>query len=195
MAARPEVRPEHVLNPHVASWPEGPNPLLELARDPGILDVVEQVLGPDLILWIVRILCKPPGDGQEVPWHQDGQYWPIRPLATCSVWIALDPATPENGCMRFIPGSHKREALYRHQVISRENTALDQEVVPEELDESRAVDVVLEPGQLSLHDIRMIHGSAANRSGKRRLGLILRYFPRAPTSTARSSPNATPRIT
>lgn len=79
--------------------------------------------------------------------------------------------------MRFIPGSHKRRRLYRHRVIERDNSVLNQEVEPEEFDESLAVDVELEPGQISLHDVRMIHGSLANTSERRRAGLILRYFP------------------
>jgi len=173
---RPSVRPEDLVNPHMFEWP-GRNPFLDLAHDPEILDMVEQVAGPDLLLWIVRILCKPAGHGREVPWHQDGQYWPIDPLATCSVWVAVDAATPENGCLRFIPGSHKRQTLYRHRVIDRENIVLNQELEPEEFDENTAVDVILEPGQISLHDIRMIHGSKANRSAKRRAGLIMRYMP------------------
>ena len=175
--AHPDVRPEHLMNPHMIPWQDGPNPFLELARNPEILDMVEQVLGSDLILWITRILCKPARDGQEVPWHQDGQYWPIRPLGTCSVWIAIDPATPENGCMRFIPGSHRRERLYSHHITERENLVLNQELDAGEFDETVAVNVVLEPGQMSLHDVRMIHGSLANASSQRRAGLILRYMP------------------
>lgn len=177
IAASPETRPEHLMNPHLIQWPGAANPFMEASSHAAILDMVAQLIGPDLILWITRILCKPAGDGHEVPWHQDGQYWPIRPLGTCSVWVALDPVDRGNGCMRFIPGSHRREALYRHRVSSRENLVLDQEVIPEEFDEELAVDVELEPGQMSFHDVRMIHGSPANTSDRRRAGLILRFFP------------------
>ena len=177
IAADPETRPEHLMNPHLMQWPGAGNPFMEAASHAAILDMVEQLVGPDLVLWITRILCKPAGDGQEVPWHQDGQYWPIRPLGTCSVWIALDAADRGNGCMRFIPESHRREALYRHRVSARDNLVLDQEVIPEEFDQELAVDVELEPGQMSFHDVRMIHGSLANTSDRRRAGLILRFFP------------------
>lgn len=189
IAADPETRPEHVMNPHLVPWPEGSNPFMKIAAHAAILDRVEQLIGPDLILWITRILCKPAGDGQEVPWHQDGQYWPIRPLGTCSVWIALEPVDRDNGCMRFIPGSQRREALYSHRISARENLVLNQEVIPEEFDESLAVDVELEPGQMSLHDVRMIHASLANTSKRRRAGLILRYFP-ATSHFDRDVPNA-----
>jgi ectoine hydroxylase-related dioxygenase (phytanoyl-CoA dioxygenase family) len=147
------------------------------ARDPWVLDMVAQILGPDVILWITRILCKPPVRGREVPWHQDGEYWPMRPLATCSVWIAIDRVSTANGCMRFIPGSHKRQELYRHHVSNRENLVLNLELDQDQFDESRAVNVELEPGQMSLHDVRLIHGSLANASGERRAALIMRYMP------------------
>jgi hypothetical protein len=189
IAADPDTRPEHLMNPHLVRWPGARNPFMQVAGYAAILDMIEQLIGPDLILWITRILCKPAGDGHEVPWHQDGQYWPIRPLGTCSAWIALDRVDRDNGCMRFIPGSHRRDELYRHRVSTRKNLVLDQEVVPEEFDEGLAVDVVLEPGQMSFHDVRMIHGSLANPSNRRRAGLILRYFP-ATSHFDRAIPNA-----
>ena len=153
------------------------NPFMAAARHPAVLDMMEQIIGPDIVLWISRILCKPPVKGREVPWHQDGEYWPMRPLATCSVWIAIDPVSTANGCMRFIPDSHKRKELYRHHVSDRKNLVLNLELDRDQFDESKAVNVELEPGQMSLHDVRMIHGSLANTSGQRRAALIMRYMP------------------
>jgi ectoine hydroxylase-related dioxygenase (phytanoyl-CoA dioxygenase family) len=150
---------------------------MEAARHPMILDRVAQLIGPDIVLWITRILCKPPVRGREVPWHQDGEYWPMRPLATCSVWIAIDPVSTANGCMRFIPGSHLRQELYRHHVTDRENLVLNLELDQDQFDEASAVNVQLQPGQMSFHDVRLIHGSLANTSGQRRAALILRYMP------------------
>jgi len=79
--------------------------------------------------------------------------------------------------MRFIPGSHKRQELYRHHQANRENLVLNLELDRDQFDESAAVNVELEPGAMSLHDVRMIHGSLANTSGQRRAALILRYMP------------------
>ena len=179
LSANDDVRPENVANPHlVASIPGlDQNPFMTAARHPRILDMVEQVLGPDLVLWITRILCKPAGEGREVPWHQDGEYWPMRPLETCSVWIALDPVTASNGCMRFVPGSHLRDGLYRHHVSDREDLVLSLELDQDQFDESDAVDVELEAGAMSLHHVKLIHGSAANRSNQRRAAFIMRYMP------------------
>jgi ectoine hydroxylase-related dioxygenase (phytanoyl-CoA dioxygenase family) len=178
LATYTDVAQEDLANPHmIPSSGSQPNPFLEAARDASILDMVGQLLGPDLILWITRILCKPPVNGREVPWHQDGEYWPMRPLATCSVWIAIDPVSSVNGCMRFIPGSHKRQELYRHHATDRKNLVLNLELDQDQFDESSAVNVELEAGQMSLHDVRLIHGSLANASGRRRAALIMRYMP------------------
>jgi Phytanoyl-CoA dioxygenase (PhyH) len=179
LATYTDVAQEDLANPHMIPPTEGArlNPFMEAARHPPILDMVERVLGPDLVLWITRILCKPARNGREVPWHQDGEYWPMRPLATCSVWVAIDPVSTRNGCMRFIPGSHKQQELYRHHQTSRQNLVLNLELDQDQFDDSKAVNVELEAGQISLHDVRMIHGSLANTSGVRRAALIMRYMP------------------
>jgi hypothetical protein len=179
LATYTDVAPEDLANPHMLPPTEGTqaNPFMQAARRPEILDMLEQLIGPDIVLWITRVLCKPAAKGREVPWHQDGEYWPMRPLATCSVWIALDPVSTENGCMRFIPGSHKQQELYRHHVSNRDNLVLNLELDQDQFDEARAVNVELEPGQMSLHDVRLIHGSLANTSGRRRAALIMRYMP------------------
>ena len=131
-----------------------------------------------------------------MPWHQDGRYWPIRPLATCTVWVALDRSGPENGCMRYIPASHRNGHVYRHRRDARPDLALDLVLEDGEADMDAARDVVLQTGMMSLHDVYLVHGSNPNRSGKRRAGLAMRYMPATshfdrslyPPST---SPNAT----
>ena len=174
-----DVAQEDLANPHMMPPTRGVtlNPFMEAARHPPLLDMLEQLIGPDLILWITRILCKPAVNGREVPWHQDGEYWLMRPLATCSAWIAIDPVSTANGCMRFIPGSHRRQELYRHHQANRDNLVLNLELDQDQFDEADAVNVELEPGQISLHDVRLIHGSLANTSGQRRAALIMRYMP------------------
>jgi len=173
-----QFKPEDIPNPHFLDFSsEGvDNPFLEVASHPDILDLVEQVIGPDIILWIARVFCKPSITGREVPWHQDGEYWPMRPLETCTVWIALDEVTTENGCMRFIPRSHQ-SGLYRHHMSDRKDLVLNLELDEDQYDESKAVNVELEPGALSMHHVKIIHGSHANESPKRRAALVLRYMP------------------
>jgi len=130
-----------------------------------------------VILWGCQVFCKPGGDGLETPFHQDGHYWPIRPLATCTAWIALDPSQRENGCLKVVPGSHLKKHLFSHLREDRSDLVLTQRIQDPAFDESTAVDVELEPGQMSLHDVYMIHGATVNRSPKRRAGVAIRYMP------------------
>jgi len=150
---------------------------LEIARTPEILEMVEQLIGPDFALWNSSLFAKPAHDGQRTPWHQDGQYWPIRPLATCTVWIALDDSTTENGCLRVIPGSHRERRLCGHRTVDADDVTLNQELLESEYDPARAADIVLEAGQMSLHDVYLLHGSEANDSQRPRRGMTLRYMP------------------
>ena len=150
---------------------------LNVARDPEILDMVSQVIGEDIALWNSSFFAKPAQTGTKTPWHQDGEYWPIRPLATCSVWIAIDPSTTTNGCLRVIPGSHQRRELAQHTPTQDPGLSLPLELLASEFDESTAHDITLEPGQISLHDIYLFHGSEANTSDKSRRGMTLRYMP------------------
>ena len=149
----------------------------EFADDSEILDMIAQVIGPDIALWNMSFFAKPAHGGKRTPWHQDGEYWPIRPLATCTVWLAVDAATPENGCLKFIRGSHKDQRLKAHNRTDATDVTLNQELDPSIYDEAEAVDLVLEPGQISLHDVYLLHGSEANHSDKPRRGMTMRFMP------------------
>ena len=97
---------------------------IEFCKNEIILNYVEQILGSDFALWNSSFFAKPAINGHATPWHQDGQYWPIRPLATCTVWLAIDDANVENGCLRFIKGSHKEKKLRSHISIRKINFIL-----------------------------------------------------------------------
>jgi len=181
LLANPGVRPEKLVSAHVegdnGEGVRGDARFLALARDPRIVELVAGVLGDDIVLWGCHVFCKPAGDGYETPWHQDGHYWPIRPLANCTVWVALEESRVENGCLRVIPRSHRDRTLHEHLHEDRADLTLSQRLAAGSFDERTAVDIELEPGQMSLHDVYMIHGAAPNRSGKRRTGVALRYMP------------------
>ncbi|MBL8327285.1 MAG: phytanoyl-CoA dioxygenase family protein [Rubrivivax sp.] len=181
LAANPGVRPEKLVSAHVegdnGEGVRGVADFLDLACDPVIVDRVSELIGPDVILWGCHVFCKPAGEGFETPWHQDGHYWPIRPLATCTAWVALEPSTSANGCLRVIPGSHRGRILHEHLHEDRSDLTLNQRMADGSFDESQAVDVELQPGELSLHDVYMIHGARANTSPQRRTGVALRYMP------------------
>jgi hypothetical protein len=175
-----DIRPEQLVGAHIRKSSDtgvrGNEDLLDFARFPDILDIVEQLIGPDIIMWGSQVFSKPAGDGMAIPWHQDGQYWPMRPLSTVTLWVAVDPATVENGCLRVIPGTHKR-GLLPHILDNSEGMALNQGLAQDALDENKAVDITLEPGQISLHHVMLVHGSNANHSTKRRCGYAIRYMP------------------
>lgn len=177
----PGVRPEKLVSAHVegdnGEGVRGRRAFLELARDPELVELVSGVLGDDIILWGCHVFCKPAEEGYETPWHQDGHYWPIRPLANCTVWVALEESSVRNGCLRVIPGSHTAQQLHEHLHEDRTDLTLQQRLAPGTFDEASAVDVQLQPGQMSLHDVYMIHGAKANRSMQRRTGVALRYMP------------------
>ena len=160
--------------PNVLKYDVG---FLNFARNPKILDMVEQLIGSNFALWNSSLFAKPAKNGLETPWHQDGEFWPIRPLATCTVWIAIDEANKQNGCLRIIRGSHKNRRLRKHNTVNDKKFTLHQVLDPREYDEVDAVDLELKRGQISLHDVYLLHGSKANESSKSRRGMTLRYMP------------------
>ncbi len=178
---QPDFSADFILGPHLDAsgtyGVRGDPEWLEFARITEILDMVEQLIGPDFILWGMTIFGKPARVGKATPWHQDGDYYPIEPLETLTVWISLDGSTPEQGCMKYIPGSHRDRRLYSHHFEHRDDYTLAQVIDDDQVDLGLARDIVLEPGQISLHDVYLVHGSEANRSERRRMGLVLRIMP------------------
>jgi hypothetical protein len=148
--------------------------LFELCLSPSILDPVEQLLGPDIVLFYTFMIAKPPGDGWGVSWHQDAFYSPLRPQNGLSVWIALDDVGPDNGCMHCVPQS-KGQGLVPHSFDDRPKFTPPHNIDERHFDPETAVDIVLKPGQFSLHDVYTIHGSNPNRSSRRRAGFIIDY--------------------
>ena len=180
LASNPNIKPDRIINPHLnAGRPygvKGHQFINRVARDQRIVEMVESVLGSDIILWLTHLFCKLPQTAREVPWHQDGQYWPIRPWATCTVWIAIDRVEKANGAMKVIPGSHNSQD-WRHHEDSSDHLTLSQVIGDDQLADKDVRYIELEPGQVSLHDVGIVHGSAANTSGRRRAGLAIRFMP------------------
>lgn len=152
----------------------------QLATDGRILDVMQAVMGDDVMLLSTHFFCKYPDPESKsfVAWHQDITYWGLEPPVAHTAWIAIDDADVENGCMRFIQGSHKN-GIAIHDKSAREGNLLsiNQEIPDEYVDGSQAVDIVLKAGQMSVHDGQLFHASNPNRSDRRRCGLTVRYVP------------------
>ena len=148
----------------------------ELVRDDAVLDPVESLLGPDLMVWEGGLFIKEAGTPQHVTWHQDLNYWGLDGVAEVTAWIALSPATAENGAMRFLPGSHKAGGVRHRDTFEPANMLTRGQAVAEEVDESASVTVTLASGQMSLHHGRLFHASGPNASRRRRIGLAVRYI-------------------
>ncbi len=146
-----------------------------LTREPAILDAVQQVLGLDLLAWNTSWFVKFPCDKAFVSWHQDGAYWGLSPMEVATAWVALGPVTPENGCMRVIPGSHTQPNLPQRDTFADNNVLSRGQEISVAVDEAQAVDLALQPGQISLHHLWIVHGSNANTSDIPRIGIAIRY--------------------
>jgi hypothetical protein len=177
LAALPkDERPEAMDVPHFVH-PQ----LFEWAFDDAVLDLVAPIIGPDIALFSTHFICKPKGNGKRVPWHEDSSYWhgAMDPMDVCTVWLAIDPSTRENGCMMVIPRSHRegRAGYSGYETVDMETNVFDQEILPAHRDDARRVYIELQPNQCSLHDARIQHGSEPNLSKLRRCGWTLRYCP------------------
>ena len=146
----------------------------DLATDEKVLDHVEMALGPDIVLWATVFWYKEPHNTKYIPWHQDASYWPMEPRINLTAWIALGPTFPENGCLRLIPGSHKEWLDDDYQPLDKKS-AFSRGLPPEQVDESKAVDMVMQPGDVVFFSEAALHGSNANKSDVPRLGFSLRF--------------------
>ncbi len=149
----------------------------ELAHAPRLLDAVEDLIGPNLLLWDGAFINKEPQAENFVSWHQDLTYWGVGPAEQIiSVWLALSPVVPENGCMKVVSGSHHDGILPHADHFHDDNVLSRGQELADGFDKDAAVDVVLKPGQMSLHHGHVIHGSNPNHSDQRRIGLNLQFI-------------------
>jgi hypothetical protein len=171
----PDVRPEQLHHHLLVDDPF----VHRLAGDDRLLDIAEQFIGPDIALFAAHYIAKRPHTGQAVPWHQDGSYWPLEPMEVTTLWVAGTPSTPANGCMRVLTGTQHHDLAAHGELISvdAETNVLGEGLDPATIDDTDAVDVALAPGDVSIHDPCVVHGSNANTSDEWRVGLTLRYIP------------------
>ena len=149
----------------------------EIASNALLLDKVESVLGPNILLWSAEFFIKPAQTDKIVSWHQDLTYWGLGETdEEMTAWLALSDVDSESGCMRFVPGSHRQRILPHRDTFADDNLLSRGQEVAVEIDEQDAVDVVLAPGQASFHHGRIFHASGPNRSTSDRIGLAIRYL-------------------
>lgn len=152
--------------------------LFEFLMADEVLDMVEQVIGPNIGLWSSHFISKEPHSGRRTPWHEDSGYWKgrfDRLDKIVTVWLALDPSNLQNGCMGVVPGTHLLDDSSEYIELGNESASFPSEIKGG-IDESKVVWFELEPGECSLHDGRIVHGAHANNSPQRRTGYTMRYF-------------------
>jgi phytanoyl-CoA hydroxylase len=181
-ACHPGLRGEDLGHQMVADDPFW----LRTIADDRLVDLAEVFLGPDIALFASHYICKPPRSGRPVLWHQDAGYWPLDPMEVISLWVAVDPSTTENGCLRVVPGSH-RDGV--HSMRDRDDVASvfgNESAVA--VDEGSAIDLVLDPGDVEIHHPNLLHSSGPNTSPVRRCGLTIRYIPTSTRIVADEQP-------
>jgi non-haem Fe2+, alpha-ketoglutarate-dependent halogenase len=149
----------------------------ELIRHPAILDAVEDVIGPDILCWGTTFFTKEPRNPAFVSWHQDSTYWGLEPADVITAWVALSDSNAANGAMRVIPGTHKMEQVAHRDTFQADNLLSRGQEIAVEVDERDAAMLELHAGEMSLHHVRLIHGSDPNPSDHRRIGFAIRYIP------------------
>ena len=158
--------------------------LNELAANPHVLDPVESILGPNILLWGAEVFTKEAQSKKVVSWHQDLTYWGLGETdQEITAWLALSPATLESGCMCFVAGSHHRQLLPHKDTFDDNNLLSRGQQLTIDVDEFQSSAVILQPGQMSLHHGRMFHSSGPNRSDDRRIGIAMRFITPAVTPT------------
>ena len=149
----------------------------DLVRNNSIVDAIEDLYGPNLLCWTTNFFIKEARNPAFVSWHQDSTYWGLDKPDVVTAWVALTPSNKANGAMKFIPGSHTKDQIPHRDTFAKNNLLTRGQEVAVEVDESKAVAITLEPGEISLHHVRLVHGSPPNPSHDRRIGFAIRYIP------------------
>jgi hypothetical protein len=156
--------------------------LMDLARNPRILDAVEDIIGPNILLFGASIFAKDGRDPRYVSWHQDSAYFGLEPHEEVTAWVAFTESTVEKGCLKVMPRTHLGPDLQHVETYARENMLARGQSI-EGLDERQAVCMQLKPGEFSLHQERTAHASAPNHGNDRRIGFAFFYIPTHVRST------------
>jgi non-heme Fe2+,alpha-ketoglutarate-dependent halogenase len=186
-----EARDGGRLSPRTNKKPHLLLPWIDkVIRHPKLLDVVEDVIGPDILCWSSQFFIKNAHDPSFVSWHQDATYWGLSTSEVVTAWIAFTPSTVQSGCLRIVPGTHKEQVPHLDTFDDTNMLSRGQEIAVK-VNEEDIVDVVLQPGQASLHNVLLFHGSNPNNADHRRVGLAVRYIPTHVRQTAGSRDSAT----
>ncbi len=147
-----------------------------LIRNMNLIDAVTTILGPDLLVWSGGLFIKEANSPHIVSWHQDLNYWGLDNADEVTAWVSLGDANLDSGCMRFVPGSHTKRLVPHNDTFAEDNLLTRGQEIAVDVDDSDGVDVILKPGQASLHHGHLFHSSGPNRTPTRRVGVAIRYI-------------------
>jgi non-heme Fe2+,alpha-ketoglutarate-dependent halogenase len=149
----------------------------ELVRHPNVLDAVESLIGPNILIYHLTSWLKEPNDPSHVSWHQDGTYFGLEPYEQITAWIALTDASPEMGCVKILPGTHVIGQRPHKDTSTPGNLLSRGQTIEHKLDYTKYVTMPLKAGQISLHHTHIVHSSEPNRTDRRRIGIGVSYIP------------------
>ena len=148
----------------------------EICHNQSLLDAIEDLIGPDLLIYSTAFFIKNAGDNAYVPWHQDTAYADFKGGKQVRAWTAFTNSNKRNGCMRVIKGSHLRRLSHKDDPLDENNILFRKERLSEDIDETLAADLILKPGEMSVHDYGVVHGSEGNNSDDRRIGFAIAFI-------------------
>jgi chlorinating enzyme len=149
----------------------------DLVRRTEIVDAIEDLYGPNLLCWTTNFFIKEARTPAFVSWHQDSTYWGLDKPDVVTAWIALTPSNRTNGAMDYIPGTHTSDQISHRDTFAQNNLLTRGQEIAVEVDAAKAVTIELQPGEMSLHHVRLVHGSPPNPANDRRIGFAIRYIP------------------
>jgi len=149
----------------------------DLVRHPAVLDAVEDLIGPDILVWTSRFFLKDPHQQDGAAWHQDATYFDLEPPEMVTPWVALSDAPIESGCMEVIPGSPNLGQLQHQSGIAKSSLNLGGQAIVDAFDDSNTIFGALSVGEMSIHHCRLVHRSGGNDCDFRRMGLAIPYIP------------------
>ncbi|KTR97197.1 phytanoyl-CoA dioxygenase family protein [Pantoea dispersa] len=168
----PDIEPDEIsshLLQHDTEW-------YKIISSPELVNIANELLGDNIAHFYSRYFAKKPDTGREVPWHQDGAYYPLDPIRLCTLWLSLTDSTPENGCLKVIPGTHKYD-LHALKEAKDERSILKRVMDITGIDTTGVVHIKTQPGDVVVIHPNLLHSSDINRSDKWRIGLAIRYIP------------------
>ena len=155
----------------LANW------IYNICVHPKVLDSIEAVIGPNILMQSADIFIKPPNGKKHINWHQDANYWGLDPFELVTGWIALTDVFPQNGCMNYLPRSHLNNKIHHNETFDKLSDLTRGQEIDLNIDKNKEVPVILKAGQMALHHCLLAHRSGPNLTDKCRVGIAVRYLP------------------